>query len=127
MNPNARAAYLGASVSTASPARLLVMLCDRLQLDVGRALECQQRADHQGAHGQLLHAQDIVMELRVSLKPEMFEGGPALARIYDYLHGHLVQANIKRDPAITQECLDLATSIAETWRTAAMQLASVSA
>ena len=123
MNPNARAAYMDASVATASPARLLVMLFDRLRLDIGRALEAQVNGHHHTAHHQLLHAQDIVMELRVSLKPELFDGGPALAKLYEYLHGQLVQANIKRDPALTTECQLLAVQLGDTWREAAMQLA----
>ncbi|MBA3782062.1 flagellar export chaperone FliS [Nocardioides sp. InS609-2] len=123
MNPNARAAYLDASIATASPARLLIMLFDRLQLDIGRALEAQESGDHQAAHNQLLHAQAIVMELRVSLKPELFDGGPALAGLYDFLHDQLIQANIRRDPAVTRECQMLAGQLGDTWREAAMQLA----
>ncbi|CAA9373509.1 flagellar export chaperone FliS [uncultured Nocardioides sp.] len=123
MNPNARAAYLDASIATASPARLLVMLFDRLRLDISRALEAQHGGDHQAAHGQLLHAQDIVMELRVSLKPELFDAGPALAGLYDFLHGHLVQANVRRDPTLTEQCLKIAGDLGDTWREAAMQQA----
>lgn len=123
MTPNARATYLDASIATASPARLLVMLFDRLRLDIGRALEAQGNGDHQTAHQQLLHAQDIVMELRVSLKPELFDGGPGLAQLYDYLHTQLVQANVKRDPALTTECQLLAVQLGDTWREAALQLA----
>ncbi|WP_426242301.1 flagellar export chaperone FliS [Nocardioides sp. LHG3406-4] len=123
MTPNARATYLDASIATASPARLLVMLFDRLQLDIGRALEAQGNGDHQTAHHELLHAQDIVLELRVSLKPELFDGGPALAQLYDYLYAQLVQANVRRDPAVTAECQQLAGQLGDTWREAAMQLA----
>ena len=39
-----RAAYMDASVATASPARLLVMLYERLVLDVRKALAAQQEA-----------------------------------------------------------------------------------
>jgi flagellar protein FliS len=123
MNPNARNAYMDAAVTTASPARLLVMLFDRLQLDIGRALDAQQTGEHTTAHTHLLHAQDIVMELRVSLKPELFSGGPALAALYDFLHGHLVQANVRRDPALTEECLKIAGDLGDTWRQAATQQA----
>jgi len=121
MNPSARAAYMDASVATASPARLLVMLYERLVLDCRRALDAQRAGDHQEAHRQLLHAQDIVMELRASLKTDAWEGGPALASLYDYLHTRLINANIKRDVAITEHCLGLVEDLAQTWREAALQ------
>lgn len=119
--PNARDTYLGASVSTADPARLLVMLLDRLVLDVTRALEAQRSDSHQAASSQLLHAQDIVMELRTSLRMDVWDGAAGLASLYDYLHRQLVAANVGREPAVTEECLRLATDLAATWREAAAQ------
>jgi flagellar protein FliS len=115
---------MDASVATASPARLLVMLYERLVLDCTRALDAQRTGDHQEAHRQLVHAQDIVMELRSSLKTEDWEGGPALASLYDYLHTRLIQANVKRDAAITEHCLGMVTDLAQTWREAALQQAT---
>ena len=115
-----RAAYLSNSVATASPARLLVMLCDRLALDVRRALDAQQRGDHAAAHRDLLHAQDIVIELRSTLRVDSWEGGPGLAAIYDWLFTTLVRANISRDAEITQGCLPVVAELADTWRQAAL-------
>lgn len=123
MMTNARATYMEASVATASPTRLLVMLCDRLVLDVQRGLGALQAGDRQEAHGQLLHAQDIVFELRSSLKPDGFVGGAELAAIYDYLYTQLVAANVRQDQELAQQCLDVVRQIADTWRQAAMQLA----
>lgn len=127
MMTQARAAYLDASIATASPARLLVMLCERLVLDVQRGLEAQQRGDVGEAHRQLTHAQDIVLELQGSLRAEMFTGGDQLAALYGYLHGRLVLANIRKDPAITAECLGLVAELSETWRLAALEAAAVPA
>jgi flagellar protein FliS len=124
MNPSARAAYMDASVATASPARLLVMLYERLVLDTHRALQAQRAGDHQEAHRQLLHAQDIVMELRSTLKTDAWEGAPALASLYDYLHSRLITANIKRDQAITEHCLGLVQDLAQSWREAALHTTS---
>ena len=74
MMTDARAAYMDASVATADPSRLLVMLCDRLVLDVQRALGAQVAGHHETAHHQLVHAQAIVTELRVSLDPDRLPG-----------------------------------------------------
>ena len=113
-------AYLEASVATASPARLLLMLCDRLVLDLTRGLEAQRSSDFATAHRELLHAQEIVLELRSSLRTAEWEGGPGLATLYDFMHMEMVRANVARDPGITEGCLGLVTDLAATWREAAM-------
>lgn len=120
MYSDARAAYLGNAVATASPARLLVMLFDRLTLDVQRALEAQQRGDHAAARPLLLHAQDIVVELRSTLRVDVWEGGPRLAGIYDWLYTTLIGANTRRDASMTADCLQVISPLADTWREAAL-------
>jgi flagellar protein FliS len=123
MMNDARAAYMGASVATADPAQLLVLLCNRLVLDVRRALVAQEQDQHDEAHRQLVHAQEIVLELRSSLDPKAFRGGPELAALYDYVYSRLVHANVHRDLVATTECATLVAEIAETWRQAALALA----
>lgn len=124
MTPQARNTYMNASIATASPARLLVMLVDRLVLDVQRGLDAQEVGDLQEAHRHLVHAQDIVLELRSGLKPDLFSGGPALASLYDWLHQHLVSANVSKDPRVTGQCLTLARDLCDTWKQAAVQAAT---
>ncbi|MCW2848623.1 MAG: hypothetical protein JWR90_2597 [Marmoricola sp.] len=123
MMTDARAAYMDASVATADPSRLLVMLCDRLVLDVQRARVAQLADSHEAAHHQLLHAQAIVTELRNSLDPTGFRGGVELGALYDYLYEQLVLANIRRDVVVTEHCEDLVTQVADIWRQAALALA----
>lgn len=120
---SARAAYLGNSVSTANPGTLLVMLCDRMLLDVTRARTALAAGDDTEARLQLRHAQDIVVELRTSLDVDGFVGARELAALYDYLLARLLRASIDRDLAVATECHELAGSIAETWRLAAATLA----
>jgi flagellar secretion chaperone FliS len=120
MMTNARATYMDASIATASPARLLVMLFDRLVLDVQRGLDAQRRGDHEDTHRQLTHAQDIVMELQASLRVEDFKGGDDLAALYGFLHRQLVMANIRKDATITGQVLTLVTDLCDTWRQAAL-------
>lgn len=122
-----RDAYLSASVSTASPSQLLVMLYDRLVLDLQRAVEALRAGEPSTAHEPLMHAQDIVLELNASLKVDVWAGAPGLASLYDYLHGELVTANLGKDLAVTQSCLSVASSLRDTWRDAAGSLQSASA
>ena len=116
-------AYVRASVETASPARLLVMLYDRLVLDCRRAIVAQQTGDRAAAHEHLLHAQDIVAELQATLRPELWEGAEVLSSLYSHLLVQLVQANVRCDMSLTSHCLDLAVGLADAWRQAAMDQA----
>lgn len=127
MIPTARNPYLESTVQTASPARLLVMLFDRLVLDCRRALAAQHADDHAAAHTQLIHAQDIVTELYATLKVDAWEGGPRLAALYGHLQVSLVEANIRRDAALTAHCVELVEGLAETWREAVLICASSTA
>jgi flagellar protein FliS len=121
---NPRAAYMGNSVSTASPARLLVMLYDRLVLDLQRAAEAQKNGDFVAAGQQLVHAQDIVLELNSSLKQDLWDGAAQLASIYTWLHSELVKANVSRDLTVTEGCLGIVTELAGAWREAALTAAA---
>lgn len=116
---DARTAYLGNSVVTASPARLLVMLLERLVLDGQRALEAQRAADWPEAHRHFVHAQDVVGELQASLRPEAMAGGRELAALYEYLRRRLVDANVGRDLDATASAVEMIEQLCETWRTAA--------
>lgn len=120
---NTASAYTTASVQTASPARLLVMLYDRLVLDCRRALVAQQRGEHLVAHEHLLHAQEIVAELQGSLRPEVWDGGEALNGLYSHLLVQLVQANVRRDQTVTAHCIEIVVGLADAWRQAALDTA----
>lgn len=117
---NAQSAYRDNAVATASPARLLVMLVERLVLDVERGLTAQQTSAWPEAHRHLVHAQDIVAELEASLDVDKMPAGKQLASLYAFLRGQLVAANIRRQPAITGEALVLARQLCDMWRQAAM-------
>ena len=117
---NPRAAYVGRMVTTASPTRLMVMLYDRLVLDVQRAVESQRAGDHQTAGQHLMHAQEIVLELSGSLKHGVWEGSERLSAIYSWLHRELVRANTSRDAAVTDDCLTVLAPLADAWREAAL-------
>ena len=116
-------AYLQSSVETASPSKLLVMLYERLVLDCRRALAAQEAGDHTVAHRNLLHAQDIVVELQSSLRPGVWDGSEGLNSIYAHLMVQLVNANVRRDMELTTHCLDLVVGLADAWREAAAEAA----
>ena len=120
MNASARNAYMGGMVSTASPARLLVMLFERLGLDVDRAIASQEAGDFLAASPHLIHAQEIVLELRSSLDHDVWDGAARLDSIYAWLHRELIRANISRDVSVTKDCKLIIDPLVETWREAAL-------
>lgn len=120
MNASARNAYVGGMVSTASPARLLVMLLERLGVDVDKAIACQEAGDFLAASPHLIHAQEIVLELRSSLRHDVWDGAERLDGLYGWLHRELIRANVSRDVAVAKDCKDIVDPLVDTWREAAL-------
>lgn len=117
-----RARFLSDAVLSATPARLLTMLYDRLVLDLDRAEKAQRAGDLAEANVQLIHAQDIVAELMVTLDVEAWSGGAALQSVYTHLMGELVQANITHDADRTQQCRTVVEPLRAAWHEAAAEL-----
>ena len=117
-----RARYLGDTVATASPQQLLVMLYDRLVLDLTRGEDALRAGDRAGASGHLIHAQDIVLELRTSLKLDGWEGANGLAQIYTFVLTELIHANMNGDVKRVADCRGLIEPLRESWRDAAMSV-----
>ncbi|MEU7903100.1 flagellar export chaperone FliS [Actinoplanes sp. NPDC049118] len=119
-SPAMRERYLADSIATASPAKLLVMLFDRLVLDLSRGEQALLAGNRPEARGNLLHAQDIVMELHTSLDVNVWEGAADLARLYAFVTTELINANVQGDAVKVRECLDLIEPLRDTWREAAL-------
>jgi flagellar protein FliS len=119
-----RARYLGDSIATASPQTLLVMLYDRLALDLERGEDALVCGDREAAGEQLKHAQEIVLELRATLKVELWDGGPRLAALYAWLVGELIQANLKGDVRRVRDCRKVVEPLRDAWQEAAASLAA---
>ena len=111
--------YVGASVDTASPARLVTMLYDRLVRDLITAEAALAVVDYKVASDALIHAQEIVWELAAGLDPTKWSGGPALAALYQFIGSELVTANVKKDAARVIAVRDLVEPLQEAWHQAA--------
>jgi flagellar protein FliS len=118
-----RARYLGDAVATASPQQLLVMLYDRLALDLERGQAALMAGDRTVANEQIQHAQEIVIELRSSLQVDVWEGGPRLAALYSWLISELITANVKADVNRVSSCRQVVEPLRDAWRQAAASLA----
>lgn len=119
-----RTRYVDDTVSTASPAKLLTMLYDRLVLDLQRAETAQRAGDRGGAGTHLTHAQDIVSELASTLDVSAWDGAQQLLSVYTFLLTELMAANIAGDADRTAACRELVEPLRVAWHEAAAQVAA---
>lgn len=115
MNVAVRNAYLGSSVSTASPARLLVQLFERLVLDCERGQKALFAKSFEEANEQLQHAQRIVDHLMSTLEVDGMPAGQQIMALYGFLQRRLVAANVKHDMRAAGEALKVARDLCAMW------------
>lgn len=119
---SARARYTRDAVATAPPARLLIMLYDRLVRDLLTAeAQLASPGGTGAASAALLHAQEIVLELRASLDVDAWDGAVGLADLYTFLHGELVAANVAGEAERVAACRSMIEELRDAWRQAALQ------
>ena len=119
-----RARYAADSVGTASPARLLTMLYDRLVRDLSLAEAAIAAGEAERAHNELVHGQAIVQELAASLDVDAWDGGPGLAQLYAFVQDELVAANVAKDGERVAGCRRLIEPLRDAWHEAAAEAAA---
>ena len=117
-----RSQYNREAILSATPARLLTMLYDRLLLDLGRAEAAQAVQNWPVASENLLHAQAIVSELSSSLNVTTWDGAEGLLALYNYVSTALISANINRDVERTRESIAMLEPLRQGWHEAAAQV-----
>jgi flagellar protein FliS len=127
--PALRARYLAEAVATASPGQLLVMLYDRLVVDLVHAEQALAAGDREASSERLLHAQDIIVELSATLDVAAWDGAAGLIQLYGFVLVELIKANVHRDLERVIACRGLIEPLRDSWREAlsATQYAGVAA
>jgi flagellar secretion chaperone FliS len=120
-SPALRDRYLTDSVNTASPGKLLVMLYDRLVIDLVQGEEALRTGDREQARDKITHAQEIILELRTTLDLDAWSGAAGLAGLYGFLLTELIGANVARDAERVAACRKLIEPLRDAWREAAAQ------
>ncbi|PYI51184.1 flagellar export chaperone FliS [Paenibacillus flagellatus] len=110
--------YLENSIQTASPAQLLVMLCDGGIRFCKLAIDDIRKNDLGAAHEHIFKAQDIVSEFVITLD-QTAPIANDLLRIYDYMIYRLIHANTKKDIEALEEVMGFLKELKETWVQAA--------
>lgn len=113
---NRHEAYKRTQILTARPEQLTLMLLDGAVRFVEKASDCIRRERFDGSYQALSRAQQIVMELLNSLRPE---NAPQLCRrqagLYLFIYQKLVEANAHRDTEPAEQALGLLKEVRETW------------
>jgi flagellar secretion chaperone FliS len=109
--------YLESRILTASKGELFLMLFDGAIRFSEQAKPLLLAKDIEAAGKLLLRAQDVVLELLSYLRredgpPEVYDN---LAALYRFVHGRLVSANMKSDPALIDEAVRILSHLRETW------------
>jgi flagellar protein FliS len=116
-------AYVGHSVATATPAKLVTMLYDRMVLDLLRAEQEFERGNTAGVGEHLTHAQSILMELQSSLVvDDVWPASAGLRSLYTFLLTELIKANVTRSVTVTRECRLLLEPLRDAWHEASLML-----
>ncbi|NHN33893.1 flagellar export chaperone FliS [Paenibacillus agricola] len=110
--------YLENAIQTASPAQLLIMLCDGAMRFCKLAILAIQKQDYIEANTQIGKVQDIINEFVITLDTNapVAEG---LLKLYDYFLFRLVQANTKKEVEPIEEVIQYFVELKETWIQAA--------
>ena len=120
-------AYNRDSVLSASPARLVTMLYDRLVLDLTRAEEALHTQNWPTAWENLRHADQIVAELASSLKVDLWDGAEGLLQLYGYLADLIVAGTVEHDASKVREAIELVEPLRQAWHEAAATIPAAGA
>lgn len=115
--------YVQDAIATATPARLLTMLYDRLVRDLRGAQLAITAGEHAEVNTLLLHAQEIILELQSTLNVDAWSGGKGLYELYTFVYSELIQANVRKDVRRLEVCLNIIEPLQSAWHDAALQVA----
>lgn len=118
-------AYRQNQVHQASPVELVVMLYDRVILDLKTACTRLGEGNVKEKGKLVCHAVDIIAELQAVLDKE--QGGEIAAKLdqlYTYMLGRITQANYDNDPKLFTEVIRLLEELQTGWRGLAQSAAA---
>ena len=110
-------AYQQTSVQTSSQKQLIVMLYDGMHRFMTQAITAMEAGEIETAHLNLTKTGKILMELLSTLRED--QGGEVaqnLKKLYVYCYERIVIANLKKDPVIVGEVLEVIGNLRDGWK-----------
>lgn len=95
----ARERFTDNSLSTVSPARIVVMCFERIDRDLESAEAAIRRGDNMEASALVGHAQEIISHLLDGIEASDWEHSEKLASVYTWTYGELLTAVVRSDGA----------------------------
>jgi flagellar protein FliS len=117
-NVTIRERYLEQMVESASPEGLLLLLVDGAVNFIRRAAFELEREHLDAVHTNLVKAQDIYLELVISLDLDAGEFADNLGLVYQFLYNLLIEANLEKNAGKIANALRLAEEIRDLWKEA---------
>ena len=107
--------YQRNKIMMATPAELTLMLYEGAIKFTNIAIMGIEKKDVEKAHNNIMKAQKIIEELNNTLNHK-YPVAQEFANVYEYLLRRLVEANIKKDKEILEECLKHMRTMRDTWK-----------
>ncbi len=115
--------YKETQIKTATQGKLIVMLYDGAIKFLNHAKESMHANKIEEAHTKLTRAQDIIMELVLSINLEAGDIAKKLHNLYLYMNKRLMEANMYKKTEPIDEVLKILTDLREVWEQVASQTA----
>ncbi len=115
MLANSYQKYQQNSVLTASPAELTLMLYNGAIKFCNQAIEAVENRDIQRTHQYCIKAQQIILELKVTLDPN-FSEAKAMSALYDYIIELLAKGNMDKDSDKILEAKQFIVEFRDMWQ-----------
>ena len=107
--------YQKQKIMTATPAELTLMLYEGAIKFINVAIMAIGKKDIMKAHDNIMKAQRIIEEFRATLNFK-YPVAKDFDTVYEYILNRLIQANLKKDPEILEECLVHLRGMRDTWK-----------
>ncbi len=108
--------YAERTIDTATPAKLVEMLYTGALNFLAQAIQAIDDKELEKANEKIMRVEDIIMELNISLDMEKGEEiSKNLRALYNYIYKRLLEANIKKDLTVLEECKQHLTDLRDTW------------
>jgi len=110
--------YQQNQVQTLSQEKLVLMLYDGALSFCYQGLAAMEQKDYTAVSNNLGRAEDILSELMTTLNRDVGDVAENLYKLYEFMHRHLVQANVKKSASMIDEVINLLQQLRDTWEEA---------